>query len=75
MINSNTHSQIKTWEQGRSPVGCSPRLHRLSEYSFGFVGVVRGLHPTRFYFIPILFNGALGNALYGFLRMKNELFN
>ena len=28
---------------------CSPRLHRFNEYPFGFVGVVRGLHPTGFY--------------------------
>ncbi len=29
---------------------------------FGFIGVVRGLHPTDFYFLPILFNGALENS-------------
>ena len=30
-------------------VGCSPRLHRFNECSFGFFGVVRGLHPTGLY--------------------------
>ena len=31
---------------------------------FGFDGVVRGLHPTNIDFMPILLNGALGNAPY-----------
>ncbi len=36
-------------------VGCSPRLHRFNNVClFGFVGVVRGLHPTKFYFVRIL---------------------
>ena len=61
-INSNMHSQRGRWEQGRSPVGCRPRLHRFNIYLFGFVGVVRGLHPTDFYFMRILFNGALKNS-------------
>ena len=40
-------------------VGCSPRLHRFNIYLFDFVGVVRGLHPTNLFFMPILLNGAL----------------
>ena len=49
-------------------VGCSPRLHRFNVCLFGFDGVVRGLHPTDIYFVPILLNGALGNAPYEFLH-------
>ncbi len=48
-INSNMYSQRGRWERGRSPVGCRPRLHRFNVCPFGFVGVVRGLHPTGFY--------------------------
>ncbi len=55
MINFNN-----LWEQGRSLVGCRPRLHRFNECPFGFVGVVGGLHPTDFYFMPI--KGALENS-------------
>ena len=40
-LNSNTHSQAKIGKQGRSPVGCSPRLHRFNLSPFGFDGVVR----------------------------------
>ncbi len=54
-INSNMYFQ-----RGRSPVGCSPRLHHFNVCSFGFVGVVGGLHPTGFYFMPI--KGALENS-------------
>ena len=48
----------------KASVGCSPRLlHHFNVCRFGFVGVVRGLHPTDFYFMPTLFNfnGALEN--------------
>jgi len=45
-INSNMYSQRGRWEQGRSPVGCSPRLHHFNIYLFGFDGVFRGKHPT-----------------------------
>ena len=48
-INSNMHSQTGVWERGRSPVGCRLRLHRFNVCPFGFIGVVRGLHPTNFY--------------------------
>ena len=37
------------FQQGQSPVGCSPRLHRFNVFQFGFVGVVRGLHPTNLF--------------------------
>jgi len=47
----------------RAFVGCSPRLHRFNVCPFGFVGVVRGLHPTNFYFMPILLNGYLADNL------------
>ena len=46
----------------RASVGCRPRLHRFNICPLGFVGVVGGLHPTGFYFMPILFNGALENS-------------
>ena len=59
-INSNMHSQRGRCERGRSPVGCSPRLHRFNVCLFGFVGVVGGLHPTDFYFMPM--KGALANS-------------
>ncbi len=62
-INSNTYSQIGVWEQGRSPVGGSPRLHHFNVCPFGFVGVVKGLHPTGFYFMSII--GAMVIAPYG----------
>jgi len=44
--NFNMHSQRGRWERGKAYVGCSPRLHRFNICPFGFVGVVRGLHPT-----------------------------
>jgi len=37
---------VNSGEQGRSPVGCSPRLHHFNIYLFGFDGVFRGKHPT-----------------------------
>ena len=44
----------------KASVGGSPRLHRFNEYPFGFVGVVRGLYPTDFFFM--LSKGALENS-------------
>jgi len=78
-LNFNIHSQRGRWEQGRSPVGCSPRLHHLflsnfNLFLFGFDGVVRGLHPTNVYFIPILFYGALENSTLRFFSIKNIIF-
>ena len=71
IINFNTHSQTGAWERGKSPVGCSPRLHRFNICPFGFVGVVRGLHPTGFYFMRII--GALENGTLQMLYQINTL--
>ena len=38
------------------------RLHHFKLSTFYFDGVVRGLHPTRLSFMPILFRGALENS-------------
>jgi len=38
------------------------KLYHFNLSPFGFDGVVRGLHPTKLYFLPILFCGALENS-------------
>ncbi len=49
----------------KASVGCSPRLHRFNVCPFGFVGVVRGLHPTNFYFMRILLRKEQGRSTVG----------
>jgi len=47
------------------------RLHHFKLSTFYFDGVVRGLHPTKLYFIPIWFFGALENStLQNFLNYQ-----
>ena len=59
MPNSNTYSQAKTWEQGRSPVG-GDCYHTIC------------LNPkTNFFFMPI--NGAMAIAPYRFLLNQKAL--
>jgi len=38
------------------------RLYHFKLSTFYFDGVVRGLHPTKLYFLPILFRDALENS-------------
>ena len=39
-MNAHRYSQSGDWEQGRSPVGCSPRLHRQNQIGIDKNGVV-----------------------------------
>ena len=57
------HSQTGVWEQGRSPVG---RVDLIPTY--GFLSLL-----ARFYFMPILINGAMAIAPYGFLLNQKAL--
>ena len=57
----------------RASVGGSLRLHRFNKCPFGFVGVVRGLHPTSYYFMPNLFNGAMAIAPYKHDNLTSSL--
>ena len=72
MINSNIYSQTGTWEQGQSPVGCDcyRTIHTKfkTKFQFFFMPIFGAMAiapygslslSARFYFMPILFNGAL----------------
>ena len=71
----------------RASVGCRFLTHLIFEIQKQFslyanlrreedIPTYRSLSlSVRFYFMQILFNGALANAPYRFLRMKNELSN
>ena len=53
MINSNTYSEARAWEQGRSPVGCDCYRTIYTTFKIKF----------QFFFMPIF--GAIAIAPYG----------
>ena len=83
MINSNMYSGA--WEQGRSPVGCD--CYRTiyttfkTKFKFLFMPIFGAMAiapygclslSAIFYFMQILFNGALKTAPYGFSLNQNH---
>ena len=86
MINSNTHSQTGTWKQKQSPVGCDcyRTIHTKfkTKFQFFFMPIFGAMAiapygflslSASFYFMRILFNGALGNAPYKHYNLTSFL--
>jgi hypothetical protein len=79
MINSHTHSQTKTWKQGRSPVGRVVLIPTSAYVTNNPYRSIETLYANVSYLYGLLIYANYcrdeGNPTYRFLRMKNELPN
>jgi hypothetical protein len=82
-INFNTHSQARAWEQSQSPVGgdCHHTIFNViykTKFQSFFMPIIGAIAiapyslSARFYFMRILFSGALETAPYRFIENKNH---